>query len=157
MLNDEALHSGAREDMSKTSGVDEAALLSTRFAAGAIDAAIAAILGGVAAKGAAMLLAALGISQAANEWLDRLVPLAVYLAYSGLLPVCLGQRTIGQRCLGLRLVAVDGGPLTPAEGLFRCLAVIAAALPLGAGLLIGLAGQRQPFQDLLCSSQVLRS
>jgi uncharacterized RDD family membrane protein YckC len=144
----------AGEEMANTR-ID--ATISSRFAAGVIDAAVVAILSGVAAKGAVALFGIAGwFSPSATQSLDRVVLILVFMAYSVLLPVCRHQGTLGQRWLGIEIVASDGARGSPGECLFRCLAFIAAVLPLGAGLLIGLAGERRPLQDRLCSTRVVQ-
>jgi uncharacterized RDD family membrane protein YckC len=132
------------------------AAISSRFAAGVIDAAVVAILSGVAAKGAVALFGIAGFSPYATQSLDRIVLILIFMAYSVLLPVCRHQGTLGQRWLGLEIVAADGGRARPGECFFRCLAFIAAVLPLGAGFLIGLAGERRPLQDRICSTRVVQ-
>ena len=132
------------------------AAMSSRFAAGVIDAAVVAILSGVAAKGAVALLATAGFSPYATHSFDRMMSIVIFVAYSVLLPVCRDQSTLGQRWLGLQMVAADGTRASAGECLVRCLGFIAAVLPLGAGLLIAVAGERRPLQDLLCSSRVVR-
>jgi uncharacterized RDD family membrane protein YckC len=138
-----------------TTGHSEAAI-STRLAAGLIDAAIVAILGGVAAKGALALLKAGGFEDALTQPVYQLVLLAVFLGYFVLLTGGRCQGTLGQLWLGLRVLGAKGGQPTAGESLCRCLALLAAVLPLGAGLLIGLGSERRPFQDWLCHSRVVR-
>ena len=131
--------------------------ISSRFAAGVIDAAVVAILSGVAAKGAVAPFGMAGwFSPYATQSLDRVVLILIFMAYCVLLPVCRHQGTLGQGWLGLEIVAADGARASAGECLFRCLGFIAAVLPLGAGLLIGLAGERRPLQDRLCSSRLVQ-
>ena len=129
---------------------------STRLVAGVIDAAIVAVLGGVAAKGAVALLKAAGIVAESTQPIYQLVVVAVFLGYSVLLPGGRCQATLGQLWLGLRVLGADGGPPNLGEAFCRCLALVAAVLPLGAGLLIALGTERRPFQDRLCNSRVVR-
>lgn len=139
---------------SRRSGVE--ASLSARLAAGLIDGAVVAILGGVAATGAGAVLAAAGFGDAVAEPARKLVLLGVFAGYCVLLTAGPGQATWGQRWLGLRVLGAAGGRPTRAEALGRWLAYVAAALPLGAGLIIGLGRERRPFQDRLCDSRVAR-
>ena len=137
-------------------GSEAEASLSARLAAGLIDAAIVAIVGGVVAKGVGAALVAAGFSDAVSEPVRKLVLLGVFAGYCVLLTAGPGQATWGQRWLGLRVLGAAGGRPTRSEALGRWLAFLAAALPLGAGLLIGLGHERRPFQDRLCDSQVVR-
>ena len=131
------------------------ATMSSRFGAGAIDAAVVAILSGVAAKGAVALLDSAGFSPYLTHSLDRIILIVLFVAYFALMPVCRDQSTLGQRWLGLETVAADGGRASTVECLCRCLGLIAAVLPLGAGLLIAIVGNQHPLQDLLCSSRIV--
>ena len=140
--------------MSDSGRHDEAAK-AARLAAGLIDAGIVAILGGLAAKGMVALLRVAGLGEASTRPVYQLVLFAVFLGYSVLLPVWRLQATLGQHWLGLRVLGADGGRPNLGETLCRCLALVAAILPLGAGLLIGLGNARRPFQDQLCDSRVV--
>ncbi len=135
---------------------DEEASLSTRFAAGSIDGAIVAILGGGAAYGAAAAFGAVGFGDAITESVRKLTFLGAFGTYAILLTAGPRQATWGQRLLGLRVLGASGGRPTRGEALARWLAFLAAVLPLGAGLLIGLGGERRPFQDRLCDGRVVR-
>ena len=138
-------------------GLGEAeAPLSARLAAGLVDAAVVAILGGVAANGVGVALRAADVSGAVSEPVHKLILISIFAGYSVFLTAGRGQATWGQRWLGLQVLGATGGRPTRSEALGRWLAFLAAALPLGAGLLIGLGHERRPFQDRLCDSQVVR-
>ena len=62
--------------------------------------------------------------------------------------------TLGQRWFGLELAAAGSGRPNLAQAFGRWLAFLAAALPLGAGLLLALGPDRRPFQDRICDSRV---
>jgi uncharacterized RDD family membrane protein YckC len=133
-----------------------AAPLFDRIAACLFDLAVAAVLGGLASKLAALTLAEAGVGEAACELVRKLLLLTVYAAL-GVLPVAgRGGATWGQRWMGLEVADAARGKLGLGQSFGRWLAFLAAALPLGAGLLLALGPARRPFQDLICDSPVLR-
>ena len=133
-------------------------LLGRRIIAGLIDWAAMAVLAAIACE--LGLLGARGwmAADAVLEPLRKLVTLLVFLGYLAVLQ-SVGRQpaTWGQRLCGLAIVGPGGGRLRPGEALARALALLCAALPLGAGLLLALTPARRPFQDLLCASRVVRA
>ena len=129
--------------------------LKDRVGAALVDAALAAVLGAAAAELAELVLNAAGAGQEAVEGLRRLLLIAAHGGYSVALMAGPRQSTFGQRWFGLKLVGAAGERPSPGEAFGRWLAFAAAALPLGAGLLLAFGPGRRPLQDLLCSAQVV--
>jgi uncharacterized RDD family membrane protein YckC len=132
-----------------------AAELPRRLAAGLLDAAVAALLGGLTFK---LALFGIGgfVEDDFRELIRKLILLAAHAACCVLLTAGPRRATLGQRWFGLELAGAAGGRPSLAEAFGRWLAFLAAALPLGAGLLLALGSDRRPFQDRLCDSAVVR-
>ena len=131
-------------------------LMVSRAAAGLIDAAIAAALGGVAARLVGWALALADVDQDLREPVERLVLLGAFCLYSVLTTAGRGQATWGQRWLGLIVLGAEGGRPGRGEAFARWLAYLATLLPLGAGLLLALGPDHRPFHDRLCAGSVAR-
>jgi uncharacterized RDD family membrane protein YckC len=129
--------------------------LSARAAACLFDLALAAMLGGVASSAAEPLLAAAGAAEGVMEVARKLLLLVVGAAYFSLPVAGPRQATFGQRWFGLRVLGADGGRPSLAEAFGRWLAFVAAALPLGAGLLLAFGPDGRPFQDRLSATRVV--
>jgi uncharacterized RDD family membrane protein YckC len=128
--------------------------MARRCAACLIDLAIAGMLGGLVSSAAELTLAFAGAGDALIEPVRKLVLLASYAGYSVLMTAGPGSSTFGQRWFGLEVVGPGGGGLGMGQAFARWLAFCAAALPLGAGLLLALRPARRPFHDLICDSRV---
>jgi uncharacterized RDD family membrane protein YckC len=131
-------------------------LMMSRAAAGLIDAAIAAALGGVAARLAGWALTSADVDQDLREPVERLVLLGAFCLYCVLTTAGRGQATWGQRWLGLIVLGAEGGRPGRGEAFARWLAYLATLLPLGAGLLLALGPDHRPFHDRLCAGTVTR-
>jgi uncharacterized RDD family membrane protein YckC len=134
-----------------------AAPLFDRIAACLFDLAIAALLGGAASKLATLALATAGLGDGGCELVRKLLQFCTYAALCVLPAAGPSRATLGQRWMGLQLSASSGAGLGIGQSFGRWLAFVAAALPLGAGLLLALGPARRPFQDLLCDSRVCRA
>jgi uncharacterized RDD family membrane protein YckC len=135
---------------------DASATLVRRGAACLVDLGVAGLLGGAASSALALVLAAGGAGDGVIEPVRRLTLLAAYGAYCVLPTASARWATLGQRWFDLELVGSGGGRAGLAEAFGRWLAFLAAALPLGAGLLLALGSDRRPFQDRICDSRVVR-
>jgi uncharacterized RDD family membrane protein YckC len=127
-----------------------------RTVALAIDAVVVALVQG--SLGAlATLLAGPDPDGAASPHAS--VPLFTLLftaAYTTLLHVVAGQ-TIGKSLVGIRVVGLDGAPLTIGPALLRYLAYYLSAIPLGFGFLMaGLRRDKRALHDLIAGSRVER-
>lgn len=77
-------------------------------------------------------------------------------AYTTVLHACTGQ-TLGKLVVGVRVVAVDGGPLPAGAALLRYAAYYVSAAPLGLGFVMaGLRADRRALHDLIAGSRVER-
>ena len=77
-------------------------------------------------------------------------------AYTTVLHTVAGQ-TIGKSLVGIRVVAVDGTPLTAGPAFLRYLAGFLSLLPLGFGFLMaGLRRDKRALHDLIAGSRVER-
>lgn len=86
-------------------------------------------------------------------WLFTLLFTAVYTIA---LHTFAGQ-TIGKSLVGVRVVAVDGAPLTVGPSLLRYLAYFISLIPLGFGFLVaGLRRDKRAVHDLIAGSRVER-
>jgi uncharacterized RDD family membrane protein YckC len=66
-------------------------------------------------------------------------------------------RTIGARILGLRLVRVDGQPVTYGTAIIRYLMIIVSAIPLGLGLIwVAFDRRKQGWMDKVAGTYVIR-
>jgi len=130
------------------------AMLVRRGGACLIDLGVAGLLGGAAASALGAVLTAAGASDGGIEPARRLILLAAYGAYCVLLTAGARRATLGQRWLDLELAGPGGGRPSLAQAFGQWLAFVAAALPLGAGLLLALGPDRRPFQDRICDSRV---
>ena len=84
-----------------------------------------------------------------------LVPPVAGLAYFTIFHACGGQ-TIGKLILGLRVDAVEGGPLPWGRAFLRAVGLLVSALPLGAGFLWVLVDrERRAWHDYLAMSRVV--
>ncbi len=119
-----------------------------------VDLAIVAAIGGSGSKLLALALCAAGLNEALCEGARKLAALGAYAAYCVLLTAGPGRSTWGQRWFGLELTGASGHRPSRMDAFARWLAFLAAALPLGAGLLLGLGRDRRPFQDRLCDSRI---
>jgi uncharacterized RDD family membrane protein YckC len=128
--------------------------MARRCAACLVDLGIAGMLGALAATAAELALASIGPGDALIEPLRKLLLLATNAGYSVMLTAGPRRATFGQRWFGLEVLGVDGRGLSLAEAFARWVAFCAAALPLGAGLLLALGPDRRPFQDRICDSRV---
>jgi uncharacterized RDD family membrane protein YckC len=137
-----------------TTGGHWRASLLRRSTAGLIDAGVTALLGGAMSKIVLLVLGATGTGGEVAEAVRKLTLLGTHAAYCILLTAGSRQSTLGQRWLGLRTLGADGGQPTHAEAIGRWLAFVAAALPLGAGLLLAVGPARRPFQDRVSDSRV---
>ncbi len=128
-----------------------------RAAACLVDLAIVGAIGGMASRLFGAGLAAAGSGEGVSELIRKLVLLAIYSGYCVLLTAGPRRSTWGQRWFGLQVLGASGGRPSIGEAFGRWLAFLAAALPLGVGLLIALGPDRRPFQDRLCDSRVVCS
>jgi uncharacterized RDD family membrane protein YckC len=86
-------------------------------------------------------------------WLFTVLFTAVYTIA---LHTIAGQ-TIGKSLVGVRVVAVDGAPLTVGPSLLRYLAYFISLIPLGFGYLVaGLRRDKRAVHDLIAGSRVER-
>lgn len=131
------------------------ASLLRRGAAGLTDAGLAALLGGAVAKLALAGLATAGFGGEFGELISKLSLLGAHALYCILPTAGPRQATFGQRWWGLRVIGAGGGRPSLAEAFGRWLAFVAAALPLGAGLLLALGPDGRPFQDRLSATRVV--
>jgi uncharacterized RDD family membrane protein YckC len=77
-------------------------------------------------------------------------------AYSTVLHTVAGQ-TLGKSLVGIRVVAVDGAPLTVGPAFLRYLAGFISLIPLGLGFLMaGLRRDKRALHDLIAGSRVER-
>jgi uncharacterized RDD family membrane protein YckC len=134
-----------------------AAPLFDRIAACLFDLAIAAVLGGAASTLAALALAEAGLGENACELIRKLLLIAVYAMVCVLPAARSAGATWGQRWMGLQVVDATGSRIGLSASFGRWLAFVAAALPLGAGLLLAAGPARRPFQDRVCDSRVARA
>jgi uncharacterized RDD family membrane protein YckC len=75
-------------------------------------------------------------------------------AYTTVLHAFAGQ-TIGKSLVGVRVVALDGTPLTAGAALLRYLSYYISAIPLGFGFLVaGLRRDKRALHDLITGSRV---
>jgi uncharacterized RDD family membrane protein YckC len=133
---------------------EASAMLVRRGGAGLIDLGIAGLIGGAAASTLAAALTAAGAGDGVIEPARRLILVAAYGTYCVLLTAGARRATLGQRWLDLELAGPGGGRPSLAQAFGQWLAFVAAALPLGAGLLLALGPDRRPFQDRICDSRV---
>jgi uncharacterized RDD family membrane protein YckC len=77
------------------------------------------------------------------------------LLYATLFHWLWGQ-TMGKMLVGVRVVAVDGGPLSFRRALGRTLAWVLAALPMGAGLALAALPDKRGLHDRLAGTRVER-
>lgn len=124
-----------------------------RAVAWLVDAALAGALGWLLVAGGARLAGAVGPVAA-------LVPTAVALAallhfVHATLGHVLSGRTLGKWMAGLAVVGPDGRRPTPGRAALRALLSLAAAAPLGLGLLPALAGRRLALHDRLAGTAVV--
>lgn len=92
-------------------------------------------------------------SSRGTAWLFTLLFSAVYTIA---LHTIAGQ-TIGKSLVGVRVVAVDGAPLTVGPSLLRYLAYFISLIPLGFGYLVaGLRRDKRAVHDLIAGSRVER-
>jgi uncharacterized RDD family membrane protein YckC len=77
-------------------------------------------------------------------------------AYCTVLHAVAGQ-TLGKNLIGIRVVAVDGAPLTAGPAFLRYLAGFISAIPLGLGFwMAGLRRDKRALHDLIAGSRVER-
>jgi uncharacterized RDD family membrane protein YckC len=77
-------------------------------------------------------------------------------AYCTVLHAVAGQ-TLGKNLIGIRVVAVDGAPLTAGPAFLRYLAGFLSAIPLGLGFwMAGLRRDKRALHDLIAGSRVER-
>jgi uncharacterized RDD family membrane protein YckC len=77
-------------------------------------------------------------------------------AYTTVLHAVAGQ-TIGKSLVGVRVVAIDGTPLTAGPAFLRYLAFFLSLIPLGLGVLMaGLRRDKRALHDLIAGSRVER-
>lgn len=119
-----------------------------------VDLAIVAAIGGSGSKLLALALCAAGLTEAFCESARKLAALGAHGAYCVLLNAGPARSTWGQRWFGLELAGADGLRPSGMEAFARWLAFLAAALPLGVGLILGLGREGRPFQDRLCDSRI---
>lgn len=78
-------------------------------------------------------------------------------AYATVLHAVAGQ-TIGKSLVGVRVVALDGAPLTAGPALLRYLAYYISVIPLGFGFLVAaLRRDKRALHDLIAGSRVERT
>jgi uncharacterized RDD family membrane protein YckC len=78
-------------------------------------------------------------------------------AYATVLHTVAGQ-TIGKSLVGVRVVALDGAPLTAGPALLRYLAYYISVIPLGFGFLVAaLRRDKRALHDLIAGSRVERT
>ncbi|HXV23512.1 MAG TPA: RDD family protein [Alphaproteobacteria bacterium] len=140
--------------MSSHQSLGEPSLL-CRAGACLIDLAIVGLIGGVASRLLGEGLGAVGSGEELRELARKLALLALYSGYCVFLTAGPRRATWGQRWFGLQVLGAAGGRPSVGEACGRWLAFLAAALPLGVGLLIGLGPDRRPFQDRLCDSRLV--
>ena len=128
--------------------------MARRCAACLVDLGIAGMLGGLLSTAAELALTSIDPGDALIEPMRKLLLLATNAGYSVLLTAGPRRSTFGQRWFGLEVLGLDGRGLSRAEAFARWVAFCAAALPLGAGLLLALGPDRRPFQDRICDSRV---
>lgn len=131
------------------------ASLLRRGAAGLMDAGLAALLGGAASKLMLAGLVAAGSGGELGELISKLSLVGAHALYCVVPTAGPRQATFGQRWFGLRILGADGGRPSLGEAFGRWLAFVAAALPLGAGLLLALGPDGRPFQDRLSATRVV--
>ena len=94
---------------------------------------------------------------AALPWL----PLAAFLALLDLASVvaltALGGQTLGKMAVGVRVVGLDGGPVSVSRALVRTMLSVLSILPAGLGFLGLLTRSRRAGHDWLAGTRVERS
>jgi uncharacterized RDD family membrane protein YckC len=107
----------------------------------------------------AMATAMVGPEVDGVESAHTTVPLFTLLftaAYTTVLHAVAGQ-TIGKSLVGIRVVSVDGGPLTAGPAFLRYLSYFVSLVPLGFGYVVaGLRGDKRALHDLIAGSRVER-
>lgn len=84
--------------------------------------------------------------------------LALMFLYLCVLPVFLSGRTLGKLAMGIRIVTVDGSPLTVGRLFLRnWVGYIVSGIPVGIGFLWALTNEnRQTWHDILAETVVVR-
>ena len=102
----------------------------------------------------------LGMPMAAAAALPWL-PLAAFLALLDLASVvaltALGGQTLGKMAVGVRVVSLDGGPVTASRALVRTVLSVLSILPAGLGFVGLLARSRRAGHDWLAGTRVVRA
>ncbi|GMQ79301.1 MAG: hypothetical protein BMS9Abin02_1876 [Anaerolineae bacterium] len=98
--------------------------------------------------------------EGASDWRDIMLSIlgilipAVYFVW----PYSRGGQTIGKRILGLRVVSIDGSPLTWRKGISRTVGYIPSSLAFYIGFLWAIwDADKQAWQDKLAGTLVLRA
>ena len=127
----------------------------SRFIAGLLD----ALLRGATLLALFVLAAMSGISEVGAVVLLSLGSFLVLFGYDVLFELAAGGRTPGKRWTGLRVVGLDGGPVTVGSSVVRNLLRIVDALPgpyLVGILLVALTRRHQRLGDLVAGTVVIR-
>ncbi len=128
-----------------------------RIAAGVAD---LLLLGAVDGLVVALTARALGMPMAAAAGLPWL-PLAAFLALFDLAAVvtltALGGQTLGKMASGIRVVDLNGGPVTASRALLRTILSVLSLLAAGLGFVGLLARSRRAGHDWLAGTRVVRT
>ena len=127
-----------------------------RIAAGIADLLLLGAVDGLVVVLTARLLGMPIAAAAGLPWL----PLGAFLVLLDLATVvtltALGGQTLGKMGAGIRVVGVDGGPVTVSRALVRTVLSVLSLLPAGLGLVGLFAPSRRTGHDWLASTRVVR-
>ena len=95
-------------------------------------------------------------------WITTVVPVAIGMVISFVpvayffLSVAIAGRTVGKALMGVRVVGLKGGRLSPGRSLLRAVAYLVSLIPLSAGFLWVLVDRdRRAWHDHIAGSRVV--
>ena len=102
------------------------------------------------------LMSAFGMEEAAVEMVGQIATTLIAIGYYVGFHSSKYQATLGKLVLGIHLMRRDGGAITPKLALWRYIALILSAIPLGLGFLMaGWTREKTALHDLVCSTRVV--